>query len=126
MAYTQYYVDLENGNDSNDGSDASPFLTLQKAFDSFGADGGMMVFITGTANGLTAVFQCQSASGVFAITVEDSPDDSAWSTLETFTLDGSAIGSEVSFVTGTIERYVRVTATRTSGTIQLAVGYARN
>lgn len=54
------------------------------------------------------------ASDTYTVVIEDSPDDSTWDTLITFTLDGSAIGSErISVASGTINKYRRVVATRT-------------
>jgi hypothetical protein len=46
--YTQVYVDLDNGNDSNDGSEGSPFLTLQRACNEQPATGGLVINTTGS------------------------------------------------------------------------------
>jgi len=54
------------------------------------------------------------ASDPYAVIVEDSANDSDWDTLVTLTLDGSAVGSErVAVAAGTVNRYLRYTATRT-------------
>lgn len=52
-----------------------------------------------------------SAGDSITVKVQDSPNDSAWSDLITFTLDGSAIGAERLTVSGTVERYVRANYT---------------
>lgn len=67
-----------------------------------------------------------TSSGDFAFTVEHSTDGSSWSTLLTFTVDGSAISSEVQSSSGTVNRYLRGVATRTAGTITWALALARN
>lgn len=79
-----------------------------------------------TANGGAAVIQVLDATGDFAFIVEDSADDAAWATIGTFTLDGTAIGSEFITFTGAVRQYVRFTATRTSGTNNIVCGYVRN
>lgn len=56
-------------------------------------------------------------SNDWAIKLEHSSDDAAWSDLTTaFTLDGSAVGAEKVSASGTVNRYVRATATKTAGT----------
>lgn len=52
-----------------------------------------------------------SASDTLAVIIQDSADNSSWSTLLSFTLNGSAIGSERVTVSGTVDRYVRVSYT---------------
>lgn len=69
-----------------------------------------------------------TATDTYSIVVEDSSDNSNWSTVDTFTLDGSAIGSERLALSGTLERYLRFTATRSGSageTLRLAVAVVR-
>jgi len=53
--FTQVYVDLEQGNDANDGSDLSPYLTIQRAVNDFPVDGALRINITGTVNDMAAL-----------------------------------------------------------------------
>ena len=54
------------------------------------------------------------AADTYAIKIQDSPDNSTWADLVTFTLNGSAIGAEtVKVASGTVDKYRRVLATRT-------------
>ena len=82
-----------------------------------------------TANG--AVGYCHlygvSASDTITVKIQDSANDSTWADLITFTLDGSAVGSERIAVTGTIDRYVRAiwTIGGTAPSFDLAVSLAR-
>jgi hypothetical protein len=81
-----------------------------------------------TTNGFSAVIQVLDATGDFTFTIEESSDDGsgdAWATVATFTLDGTAVGSEFVTVTGAVERYIRFTATRTSGQNNVVCAYAR-
>lgn len=55
-------------------------------------------------------------SNDWAVTIEHSTNDSAWSTLHTFAADGSAATAERGTNTGTVNRYVRAVATKTAGT----------
>jgi hypothetical protein len=68
-----------------------------------------------------------SSGGTWAFTIEHSSDNSNWSTLGTFTGDGSAIAAE--YLTSadgvTVNRYVRFVATRTSGTVTPVVVFCR-
>jgi hypothetical protein len=73
--------------------------------------------------------QVLDATGDFAFIIEQSSDDGdadAWATLASFTLDGTAIGSQFITVAGAVERYIRFTATRTSGQNNVVCAYARN
>lgn len=67
-----------------------------------------------------------SSSGDFSFVLEHSSDDSAWSTLGTFNADGSAATSELLTGTGTVNQYVRLAVTRTAGSADIAVTFARN
>ncbi len=80
-----------------------------------------------TSNGFHAhLHVLATASGNFAITIEDSADDSSWSTIATFTSTAGSIAAERQTGTGTVERYVRAVLTRTAGTITVFIAYARN
>lgn len=67
-----------------------------------------------------------SDAGTWVLEVQHSTDDISYSTLGTFVLDGSVIGSEHIGGTGTVNQYVAVELTRTSGTITPVVTFARN
>ena len=67
-----------------------------------------------------------TSSGDYAITIEDSADDSAYGTLGTFSADGSAVLSELLTGAGTVERYVSFQAVRTGGTMTAIVTFVRN
>lgn len=67
-----------------------------------------------------------SSGGTWAITIEHSSNDSSWSTLMTFSANGSAITAERQTSTGTVSRYVRAVLTRTSGSLTAFIAYARN
>lgn len=64
-------------------------------------------------------------SGNYAFTIEHSANDSAYSTLGTFSADGSAVTSEYLSSTGTVNQYVRFVATRTAGDTTPVVTFAR-
>ena len=69
-----------------------------------------------------------AAADTYAIVVESSPDNSAWSTLATFTLNASALGSERLSLPTNIPRYLRFKATRTGAagnTVRLALAVVR-
>jgi len=66
-----------------------------------------------------------SDGGTWSLKVQDSPDDGAWSDLTTFGSDGSATGAERDIIAGTVDRYTRFQATRTSGTLSAWVGIVR-
>lgn len=67
-----------------------------------------------------------TSSGNFAITIEHSSNDSAWSTLATFTSTAGSITAERVTGSGTVNRYVRSVLTRTAGTITTVITFARN
>lgn len=79
-----------------------------------------------TANGLLA--HCHvvaSTGGTWTIKVQDSPDDAVWGDLITFSADGSAVASERGEAAGTIDRYLRFQATRTSGDVSIWISAVR-
>jgi hypothetical protein len=68
-----------------------------------------------------------TSSGDYSFAVEHSTNDSDWATLGTFTADASAITSEhLSDSDNPVNRYTRLTATRTSGTCTAVLVFARN
>ena len=79
-----------------------------------------------TAGGRANLHVFVSSGGVWAFTIEHSTNDSAWSTLLTFTADGGSVTAEHKTVSGTVNQYVRFLATRTSGTCTVACAFARN
>jgi hypothetical protein len=68
-----------------------------------------------------------SAGDTIEVKVQDSPNNSAWADLITFTLDGSVIGAERLTVSGSVGRYVRVsyTITGTDPSFDFAVIFIR-
>jgi hypothetical protein len=68
-----------------------------------------------------------TSSGDYSFAVEHSTNDSDWATLGTFTADGSAVTSEhLSDSDNPVNRYTRLTATRTAGTCTAVLVFARN
>lgn len=79
-----------------------------------------------TSNGARANLHITvSSGGTWAFTVEHSTNDSDWATLMTFSADGSTVTSEQQSSTGTVNQYLRVVATRTSGSVTPIVTIAR-
>lgn len=60
--------------------------------------------------------------------IQHSTNDSSWSTLLTFTLDGSAIGAQRVTVSGTVNQYVRLSYTVTGSGVSfpIAAAFVRN
>lgn len=69
-----------------------------------------------------------SAGDTITVLIEDSPNNSDWSTLITFTLDGTALDAERLTVAGTVDRYVRVSYTVAGASISfpIVVAFKRN
>lgn len=69
-----------------------------------------------------------SAGDTITVLIEDSPNDSTWATLITFTLDGTALDAERVAVSGAVDRYVRASYTVTGAAISfpIAVAFKRN
>jgi len=65
-----------------------------------------------------------SAGDTITVLIEDSPDNAIWSTLITFTLDGSALAAERLTVGGTVDRYVRASYTVTGTAISFPIAAA--
>jgi len=77
-----------------------------------------------SADGGYAVIHVTDVTGTFDVIVEDSADDSSWSTLASFT-SITAIGSEILTIAGTIDRYTRITISTAGTTISLQAGINR-
>jgi len=81
-----------------------------------------------SANGAAAQLQVIDIdSGTPTVIIEDSPDDSGWTTLISFTAvaDGSEPTAERKTVTGTVNRYLRHTTTGTFTNADIAIAYRR-
>jgi len=78
-----------------------------------------------TAGWAAHIHILSTSSGNFALSIEDSADDSAFGTLGTFTTTGGSVGSELLTGSGTVERYVAFDAQRTAGTITAIVTFTR-
>lgn len=81
-----------------------------------------------TTNGGAAYLHVTVAGGTWAIAVYHSTDNFSANNvlLGTFTADGTAITAEQLTFTGTINRYVRYVATRTSGNLTALISFTRN
>lgn len=68
-----------------------------------------------------------TTSGDYSFAVEHSTNDADWNTLGTFTIDGSAVTSEhLADSDNPVNRYTRLTATRTAGSCTAVLTFARN
>lgn len=80
-----------------------------------------------TANGGFGIVHITiSDGGTWVLKIQHSIDDAAWADLITYTIIGDAIEAEGAGVSGTVNRYLRFQATRTSGTLTSFVTFARN
>lgn len=101
----------------------SPATSLSSTTTQISVD--LYVNSTALTNGAQAILHVTASSGgTWAMIIEHSTDDSSYATLMTFSSNGSAITSERQTASGTIRRYVRFKATRTSGTITPVVVFA--
>ena len=130
-----YYVDRPSGGPvtcsvdylAADGlsPDFGYLLTGGKVTDSSGTT---YTEVDGTAQstgGARAMIQAFSiASGSATVTIQDSPDDVTYGTLQAFSTV-SALGSEAIEISGTVERYVRLKTSGTFSNLVLAVGFIR-
>ncbi len=66
-----------------------------------------------------------SDGGAWAFAVADSPDDISYADLITFSSDGSVVTAERAVAGGTVNRYVRLESTRSSGTVTVTVIFMR-
>lgn len=81
-----------------------------------------------TAAGWSAnVHVVAAAGGACVLRLQHSTDDSAWSTLATFTANGQSVTSEHISATGTVNRYVRFSLVSiAAGSVTPVVTFARN
>lgn len=104
------------------GNVISPNTSRSATFQGVTLDNG-----AATANGWHAILMViASTGGTWSFAVRHSTDDASYSDLATATLNGSTIGSEHLGGTGTVNRYVRLEGIRTSGTVTVVCGFARN
>lgn len=66
-----------------------------------------------------------SSGGTWAFYIQHSTDNSTYTDLITFTSNGSAVTAEQGTVTGSVNRYVRFRAVRTSGTVSAWCSFVR-
>jgi len=66
-----------------------------------------------------------SSGGTWSFVIEHSANDSDWSTLHTFSADGSAVTSERGSGSDTVNQYTRAVFTRTSGTVTAVLTLGR-
>jgi len=81
-----------------------------------------------TSAGLAAVVEIKDIdSGTPTIIIQDSPNDSSWSTLISFTAvaSGNEPAAERKTVSGTVNRYLRVTTTGSFSNADFAIAYRR-
>ena len=81
-----------------------------------------------TANGLAAVLQIIDInSGTPTFKIQDSPNDSDWTDLVSFSAvaNGNEPSAERVTVTGTVNRYLRITSTGTFSNAKFIVAYRR-
>ena len=114
--------------DANDGGAGAGWYTLGAGLSASNAsvDNG-----ASTTNGYVAQLHVvlNTLDGNTIVTVEDSADDAAWATLDTFTtVSGGTTTQEQISGTGTVDRYVRIsidTTAATTGSVGIAVGFHR-
>jgi len=71
-----------------------------------------------SSNGALAYLHVTASSGgTWAFSIQHSSDNSSFSDLITFSANGSAVTAEQGTVTGSVNRYIRLRAARTSGTV---------
>jgi len=81
-----------------------------------------------TSNGLAAVLQIMDInSGTPTFKIQDSPNDSDWTDLVSFSAvaNGNEPAAERVTVTGTVNRYLRITSTGTFSNAKFIVAYRR-
>ena len=126
---------------ANFAADAGQYTAT--AFNPFGVvlqDPATQLTATTSANGVTNSLGATTdggwanlqviatASGDYAFKLQDSPNDSDWSDISgaTWTIDGSAIAAESIEFTANTARDVRLVATRTAGSCNVCVTFARH
>lgn len=81
---------------------------------------------TSSANGgIGYLHLTASSGGTWAFTVQHSTDNNTFTDLITFSSNGSAVTAEQGTATGTVNRYVRFRAVRTSGTVSAWAAFVR-
>ncbi len=81
---------------------------------------------TTTTGGGVGHLHVTAVTGTILVKIQDSPDNSAWADLISFTVTGSGTPtSERIAVTGNVDRYVHVTWTIATGPATFMVGFAR-
>jgi hypothetical protein len=118
---------VPKGNKGGWGRVLTPPVTITTTTTGSGVDDGAQS--TNGGAGYLHVLQVPG-SDTYSVTVEHATQSnfSDASTLLTFTLNGSQLGSERIAVTGTVKQYLRYKATRLTGTgssFKLAVGFVR-
>jgi hypothetical protein len=81
-----------------------------------------------SASGLAGVLEIVDIdSGTPTVVLEDSPNDSSWSTLISFSAvaSGNEPSAERKTVSGTVNRYLRLTTTGTFSNLDMTFGYRR-
>jgi hypothetical protein len=102
-------------------------LLHPKAAETATANGTALDNAASSANGGRGTIHVTAVAGTptFDVKIQHSTDNSVWADLITFT-QVTAIGAETLEVTGTVNRYLRVVTTKTSGTsITYVAGFAR-
>lgn len=103
-------------------------LTAGIQTDSTASSGSSKDDSASSSNGLRAYLQVVDIdSGTPTVVIEDSPNDSTWSTLVSFTavVNGTEPTAERVIVTGTVNRYLRITTTGTFSNCDFVVAYQR-
>lgn len=76
--------------------------------------------VAGYPDGFVAFLHITAtSSGDYEFEIEDSDDGITWGTVATFTIDGSAINSEVIRSDDDVKRYARLACTRTAGSVSV-------
>jgi len=84
--------------------------------------------VGGSAYGGIANLHVTAITGTWTIKIQHAPDDATWADLVTFTqvTQAGGVTAESKTVTGTVDRYLRVTSTEdVAGTITFVCGFAR-
>tara|TARA_R110000824_G_scaffold359594_3_gene547158 strand:- start:2433 stop:3152 length:720 start_codon:yes stop_codon:yes gene_type:complete len=116
-------VDLSAGNGTS--PDFGQLLTGGKVSDGSGTTYTAVDGAAQTTGGARAMIQAFSiTSGTATVTIQDSPDNVTYGTLQAFTAV-TAKSSEAIAISGTVERYVKVVTSGTFSTLVLAVAFIR-
>lgn len=108
---------------------ATPFGVLlhPNAHETATANGVVIDNLAQSLNGAQGFLHVTVAGGVWVITIQHDTvvGMGTATTLMTFSSNGSTITSEVQSATGTVKRYVRAVATRTSGNLDYVLSLVR-